>query len=72
MFRDAFKKCRCIVPASGFFEWTGEKAHRHPHLFTAADGSPGLAFAGLWDLARSCRSVSQAPVPGRHLPVLRR
>ena len=30
-------------------EWTGEKGARQPHLFTAADGSPVLAFAGLWD-----------------------
>ena len=49
MFRTAFKERRCIVPASGFFEWTGEKGAKQPHLFTAADGSPLLAFAGLWD-----------------------
>ena len=49
MFRDAFKRRRCIIPASGFFEWTGEKGGKQPHLFTAADGSPILAFAGLWD-----------------------
>ena len=49
MFRTAFKERRCIVPASGFFELTGEKGAKQPHLFTAADGSPLLAFAGLWD-----------------------
>ena len=49
MFRNAFKERRCIIPASGFFEWTGEKGAKQPHLFTAADGSPMLAFAGLWD-----------------------
>ena len=49
MFRTAFKERRCIVPASGFFEWTGEKGAKQPHLFTAADGSPLLALAGLWD-----------------------
>src|ERR1700722_3426110 len=49
MFRNAFKQRRCIIPASGFFEWTGEKGQRQPHLFTAADRSPVLAFAGLWD-----------------------
>jgi putative SOS response-associated peptidase YedK len=47
MFRGAFKYRRCIIPASGFYEWTGGKAARQPHLFTAADGSPVLAFAGL-------------------------
>jgi putative SOS response-associated peptidase YedK len=49
MFRNAFKDRRCIIPASGFYEWTGEKGAKQPHLFTAADGSPVLAFAGLWD-----------------------
>ena len=53
MFRGAFKERRCIVPASGFFEWTGEKGAKQPHLFTAADGSPLLAFAGLGPLERS-------------------
>jgi putative SOS response-associated peptidase YedK len=40
MFRSAFKSCRCIIPASGLFEWTGEKGDKQPHLFIAADGSP--------------------------------
>jgi putative SOS response-associated peptidase YedK len=30
-------------------EWTGGKGAKQPHLYTAADGSPVLAFAGLWD-----------------------
>jgi putative SOS response-associated peptidase YedK len=40
---------RCILPASGFFEGTDEADGKQPRLFTAADGSPILAFAGLWD-----------------------
>ena len=49
MFRGAFRQRRCIIPASGFYEWTGPKGARVPHLFTASDGGPVLAFAGLWD-----------------------
>jgi SOS response associated peptidase (SRAP) len=30
MFRDAFKAKRCIIPASGFYEWTGDKGDRQP------------------------------------------
>ena len=48
MFRDAFRKRRCIIPASGFFEWTDGKGGKQPHYFSAADGEI-LAFAGLWD-----------------------
>jgi len=53
MFRDAFKRRRCIIPASGFYEWTGGKNDKAPHLFSAADGSPILAFAGLWERWKS-------------------
>ena len=49
MFREALKRRRCIVPASGFYEWTGGKGAKIPHLFTAGDGSPLLGFAGLWE-----------------------
>ena len=52
MFRDAFRNRRCIIPASGFYEWTGAKGAKQPHLFTAADGSPVLGFAGVWDHCR--------------------
>jgi putative SOS response-associated peptidase YedK len=48
MFRGAYKYRRCIVPASGFYEWTGAKGRRTPHYFSAPDGRP-LALAGLWD-----------------------
>jgi hypothetical protein len=38
MFRASFRKRRCIIPASGFYEWTGPKTDRQPHYFTRADG----------------------------------
>lgn len=49
MFSDAYVKRRCIIPASGFYEWTGEKKDRIPHFFSAADGQL-LGLAGLWDV----------------------
>lgn len=49
MFRGAYRYRRCIIPASGFYEWTGGKGARQPHFFSAADGAPILTFAGLWD-----------------------
>lgn len=54
-FREPFRKRRCLVPASGYFEWTGPKTDRQPHYFTRADGHP-MAIAGLWDRWRSKES----------------
>ncbi|MCJ8142985.1 SOS response-associated peptidase [Ancylobacter sp. A5.8] len=48
MFRDAWKRRRCIIPASGFFEWSGPKAARLPWYISAADGGL-LGMAGLHD-----------------------
>ena len=46
---------RCLVPASGYFEWSGPKSHRTPHWIHPGQGM--LAFAGLYgwwtDPARS-------------------
>lgn len=47
-FRDAFAKRRCIVPASAWFEWTGEKGSKAKHRFARMDGDL-LWFAGIWD-----------------------
>lgn len=38
---------RCLVPASGFFEFVSSPAGKQPYLLSAVDGSP-LAMAGLW------------------------
>ena len=48
MFRSAVKKSRCLIPATGFFEWTGEKTARKPWFISAMDGKP-LTFAGLFE-----------------------
>lgn len=47
-FREAFAKRRCIVPASAWFEWTGEKGSKTKHRFARTDGEL-LWFAGIWD-----------------------
>lgn len=47
-FREAIRSRRCIVPASGFYEWNeGEKGARLPWYFTRLDGEP-MALAGVW------------------------
>lgn len=49
-YRDPFKRRRCLIPADGYYEWTGEKGKKVKWLFTRADGKP-MMFPGLWDSA---------------------
>jgi putative SOS response-associated peptidase YedK len=48
MFRSAFKRNRCIVPASGYYEWRAIEGGKQPYFISAADGGV-LSIAGLWD-----------------------
>jgi putative SOS response-associated peptidase YedK len=48
MFRDAFQRHRCIIPAGGYYEWLKVPDGRQPYFISAADGGV-LSFAGLWD-----------------------
>ncbi|MCK9487297.1 MAG: SOS response-associated peptidase [Dehalococcoidia bacterium] len=50
-FREAFQQGRCLIPADGFFEWTGEKNARRPFWFHRPDDGV-FAFAGLYTSAR--------------------
>lgn len=47
-FRDALKHGRCIVPASGYYEWhTNPDKSKQPFYITFADDRP-MALAGLY------------------------
>ena len=48
MFRDAFKRHRCIIPASGYYEWIARPDGKQPYFISAADGGAS-SLAGLWD-----------------------
>jgi putative SOS response-associated peptidase YedK len=48
MFRSAFKRHRCIIPASGYYEWQTTPSGKQPYYFTPK-GSPILSIAGIWD-----------------------
>jgi putative SOS response-associated peptidase YedK len=61
MYRGAYRARRCVVPASGFYEWTGAKGDKQPHIFVDAQGQPILALAGLYERWRD-------PETGDHIP----
>jgi putative SOS response-associated peptidase YedK len=58
-FRTAFAQRRCIVPASGYYEWRTGPEGKQPFYIHPADGGV-LAFAGLFELWKD-RSVPDAP-----------
>ena len=47
IYRDSFNNRRCLIPANGFYEWTGSKGQKQP-WFIKLKNSEILAFAGLW------------------------
>ena len=51
-FREPFRRRRCLVPATHFFEWTGEKGAKTMWRYTRVDADL-FCFAGLWDRAHT-------------------
>ncbi|MFD2642421.1 SOS response-associated peptidase [Pseudomonas japonica] len=47
MFRDAFARRRCLLPANGFYEWRGN-VRKRPYWLTPGEGS-SLFFAAIWE-----------------------
>jgi putative SOS response-associated peptidase YedK len=56
-FRDAFRQWRCLVPASGFYEWQTIAGRKHPWYFKPRDAEL-FALAGITALWKGIRSVS--------------
>ncbi len=48
MFRDAFRRRRCLVPADGSYEWKQEGGRKQPVYIRMKGGEP-FAIAGLWE-----------------------
>jgi putative SOS response-associated peptidase YedK len=46
-YRSAFKRTRCLIPASGYYEWQTIGKEKQPFYFTRRDGQI-ITIAGLW------------------------
>lgn len=51
-WRDAIRHRRCVIGATGYYEWSGHPGHKVKHLFERRDHSP-LALAGIWTPPRA-------------------
>jgi len=65
-FRLPFERKRCVVPVSGYYEWTKEEGVKLPHLIKP-ESVAGFTFAGLWDkwqqgetIVESCTIITGA------------
>ena len=47
-FREAFRKRRCIIPATGFYEWKKGRDGKQPYYFYLPEKEV-FGFAGLWE-----------------------
>ena len=51
-FRHSFRQRRCILPATGFYEWQKVDKHKIPHFVRLKNQMP-MPFAGIWDSWRA-------------------
>lgn len=48
-FKNSFKRMRCVIPTSGFYEWKKIEKEKQPYLFKMVDDRP-FVFLGLYDI----------------------
>ncbi len=59
LYQEAFRNRRCIVPADGYYEWTGTKDRRQPFWFHRPNKEL-MAFAGLYEWWRPTPETEEA------------
>jgi putative SOS response-associated peptidase YedK len=70
-FREAFRRRRRLVPASGFYEWRRDGRKRIPFFFTPSDPAVPLVLAGIWEESSEDRSGAFAIITtGANMEVL--
>lgn len=74
MFSDLLKSQRCLVPASGFYEWKNEGRRKVPFYIHVKDDPvfhfPGFTISGAILREQSSRRIrSSRPLPTNWLPL---
>jgi putative SOS response-associated peptidase YedK len=66
-FRAAWANGRCLIPAQGYYEWTGAKGQKQPWYIAPQTNQPLFFFAGLAsslaDGTRTCAVLTRAALP---------
>jgi putative SOS response-associated peptidase YedK len=52
LFKEAFAKRRCLVPAAAYYEWRHDPSGKTPFAIARKDGDP-VVFGGMWEEWRS-------------------
>lgn len=55
-FRYAFQHNRCLIPANGYYEWSGPQGHKQPFLIKLSK-TDLFSFAGLWEHWQSANKI---------------
>lgn len=51
-YKGSFERYRCLIPASGFYEWKGEKGNKTPYYIHPTH-EPVFSFAGIYNVWES-------------------
>lgn len=66
-FREAWKTGRCLIPARGYYEWTGRKGDKQPWFIAPLSNEPAFFFAGLASTLgnglRTCTLLTRPAAP---------
>ncbi|MEJ2035945.1 MAG: SOS response-associated peptidase [Maritimibacter sp.] len=66
-FREAWQSARCVIPALGYYEWSGPKSKRQPWFIGVESNQPAAFFAGLYatdaEGHHSCTILTRPALP---------
>lgn len=60
-FRDPIRTRRCVVPATGFYEWDRSQGRKRPYLFRPAQGEM-IGLAGIWEEWKPRGDIDKKPI----------